>query len=232
MNASRRRGNLTPGSTITFVLAAVLGVFALARRMWISVRMDSGLASWDAPTLDWMVAHRSPAATNIAWLFSTLGDTLWMSIIALIAIALLSWKTRSYWPGLLIALTAAGSVTLTVVLKNATHRARPAIKQAVAPEPTSYAFPSGHTLNSAAIFGVIGYLLFILLRHQASRIISICVLGAFVLGVGWSRVYLGHHWLTDVLAGLLIGCAWAAIMMILHHFVVLKNRRFARWVRI
>lgn len=193
--------------------------------------MDSGLASWDAPTLDWMVAHRSAAATTSAWLFSALGDTMGMSILALVAIALLSWKTRSYWPGLLIALTAAGSVTLTVVLKNVTHRSRPTIEQAVAPEPTSYAFPSGHTLNSAAILGVVGYLLFILLRHQLARIISICGLSAFVLAVGWSRVYLGHHWLTDVLAGLLIGCAWAAIIMILHHFVVVKNRRFAHWIR-
>lgn len=232
MNASRGQRKSNARSVITFVVAAVLGVFALARRMWISVRADSGLAAWDAPTLDWMVAHRNAAATNVAWLFSTLGDTLGMSIIALMVIALLSWKTRSYWPGVLIALTAAGSVTLTVVLKNLTHRGRPAVEQAVSPEPTSYAFPSGHTLNAAAILGVIGYLLFILLRHQVARIISICGLGAFVLAVGWSRVYLGHHWLTDVLAGLLIGCAWAAIIMILHHFVVLKNRRFAHWIRL
>lgn len=232
MNASRGQRKSNALSVITFVVAAVFGAFALARRLWISVRADSGFASWDAPTLDWMVAHRNAAATNIAWFFSTMGNTVGMTVIAVIAIALLSWKTRSYWPGVLIALTAAGSVALTIVLKHVTHRARPAIEQAIAPVPTSYAFPSGHTLNAAAILGVIGYLLFILLRRQFVRIFSICALGACMLAVGWSRIYLGHHWLSDVLAGLLIGCAWAAIIMILHHFVVLKNRRFAHWIRL
>lgn len=232
MNASRGQRKPNARNVITFGLAAVLGVFALARRLWISVRAGEGLASWDVPTLDWMVAHRTPVSTNIAWFFSTLGDTVGMTLIALVAIGLFSWRTHSYWPAALIAVTAAGSVSLTVVLKKVTERTRPPLELAVPPEPTSFAFPSGHTLNSAAILGIIGYLLFILLRRRMAKILSLCGLGLFGLGVGWSRIYLGHHWLTDVLEGLLIGCAWAAIVMVLHHFVVLKNRRFAHWIRL
>ncbi|MFF5793151.1 phosphatase PAP2 family protein [Paeniglutamicibacter sp. NPDC012692] len=233
MNAHRRRGSgraPSAGSVIFLVLAVVLGLFGVARRLWVSARMGEGLGTWDVPTLEWMVAHRTPFATNAAWSFSTLGDTWGMTAIALVAAGLLCWRTCSYWPVLLIGITAAGSVALTVLLKNLTARARPPLAHAVEPVPGSYAFPSGHTLNATAILGVVGYLLFLVLRSRLARILSLVALGAFVLGVGWSRIYLGHHWLTDVLEGLLVGGAWAAVVMVLHHFVVLRNRRFAHWI--
>lgn len=232
MNATRRRGTRSTGSILMFVIAALLGVFALARRLWVSTKMGVGLASWDVPTLEWMAAHRTPVATNVAWFFSTLGNTVGLTLISLAIIGFLSWRTRSHWPALLIAATAAGSVTLTVVLKTLTARARPPLAQAIPPIPSSFAFPSGHTLNSAAILGIIGYLLFLVLRSRLARIFVVAGVLAFVLGVGWSRIYLGHHWVTDVLQGFLIGCAWAAIIMVLHHFVVLKNRRFAHWISV
>ena len=210
----------------------MLGLFGIARRVWVSASMGEGIGTWDVPTLEWMVAHRTPVATDIAWFFSTLGSAWGMTAIALLAVGLLVWRTRSYWPVLLIGFTAAGSVALTVLLKNLTARARPPLAYVIEPLPTSYAFPSGHTLNATAILGVIGYLLFLVLRSQVARILSLLVLGSIVLAIGWSRIYLGHHWLTDVLQGLLIGGAWAAIVIALHHYVVLKNRRFAHWIMV
>jgi undecaprenyl-diphosphatase len=50
--------------------------------------------------------------------------------------------------------------------------------------------------------------------------------------VGWSRIYLGHHWLSDVAGGLLIGGCWATVVIVLHHFVVLKKRRWHRWLNV
>ncbi|GAA1496648.1 phosphatase PAP2 family protein [Paeniglutamicibacter kerguelensis] len=235
MNTPRRRGpGRAPsvGSIFVLVLALTLGLFGVARRLWVSARMGEGIGTWDVPTLEWMVAHRTPVATNVAWFFSTLGSAWGMTTIALLATGFLAWRTRSYWPVLLIGFTAAGSVALTVLLKNLTARARPLLAQVVEPLPTSYAFPSGHTLNATAILGVVGYLLFLVLRSQLARILSLVSLGILVLAIGWSRIYLGHHWLTDVLQGLLIGGAWAAIVISLHHFVVLKNRRFAHWIMV
>ena len=234
MSSPRRPGKSgqRAGSILVFVLALVLGLFAVARRLWVSVRVGGIPDAWDIPVLEWMVGHRSPAATAVAWFFTIAGDTLGMSIISLCLIVLFSWRTRSAWPGALVAATAAGSVALTVVLKGTLGRARPPLAEALPPVPVSFSFPSGHTLNAVAILSVVGYLAFLVLRTRLARILALCALGCFVLGVGWSRIYLGHHWLSDVAGGLLIGGCWATVVIALHHFVVLKNRHRHRWLNV
>ncbi|MGB9036188.1 MAG: phosphatase PAP2 family protein [Paeniglutamicibacter sp.] len=234
MNSPRRSGKSgqRAGSILVFVLAIVLGLFAVARRLWVSVRVGGVPDAWDIPVLDWMAGHRSPAATAVAWFFTIAGNTLGMTIMLLCVIALFSWRTRSAWPGALIAVTAAGSVALTIVLKSTLGRARPSLADALVPIPASFSFPSGHTLNAVAILSVVGYLAYLILRTRLARILALCALGCFVLGVGWSRIYLGHHWLSDVAGGLLIGGCWATVVIVLHHFVVLKNRRWHRWLHV
>ncbi|GAA5226129.1 phosphatase PAP2 family protein [Paeniglutamicibacter antarcticus] len=234
MTSPRRPGKSGPrtGSILTFSLALLLGLLAVARRLWVSVRVGGMPDAFDIPLLEWMEAHRSAAATYIAWFFTVAGDTTAMTILALCFIGLFSWRTRSPWPGALIAVTAAGSVALTVVLKSTLGRARPPIDDALGTVPASYSFPSGHTLNSVAILGIVGYIAFLLLRSVLWRILVLFTLGSFVLSVGWSRLYLGHHWLSDVLGGLLIGGSWVVVVILLHHFVLLRNRRRFSWLRL
>ena len=91
MNTPRRRGpGRAPsvGSIFVLVLALALGLFGVARRLWVSARMGEGIGTWDVPTLEWMVAHRTPVATNVAWFFSTLGSAWGMTTIALLATGL------------------------------------------------------------------------------------------------------------------------------------------------
>ncbi|MFL4474238.1 phosphatase PAP2 family protein [Paeniglutamicibacter sp. MACA_103] len=234
MSSPRRPGKNRrhAGSILVFALAILLGLFAVARRVWVSVRAGGVPNAWDIPVLEWMVSHRNAAATDAAWFFTVLGDTPAMTILALCVAVLFSWRARSVWPGVLIALTAAGSVALTLVLKATLGRARPSLESVLAPIPSSFAFPSGHTLNSIAILGIIGYLSILILRSLWARILLVCTLACLVLCVGWSRIYLGHHWLTDVLGGLLIGGSWVAVIILLHHFVLLKNRRTVRWLQL
>lgn len=220
----------TARNILWFTLVIVGALFALARRVYVSVGVDRGSASWDQPILDWMVAHRNPGLDRAVTWFTHLGSTPGMVTIAVIASVLLIWKSRSWWPLALVATTAAGSLTMTIVGKQAVGRLRPPTTEAVPPFESSPSFPSGHTLNAAAIIAVIAYLIVLQLDSTLAKAATITGLSLFILLMGISRIYLGHHWFTDVLAAWMIGLGWAALVMLIHYFVVVRGRRWMwRW---
>lgn len=217
-------------AVLWFALVIVGALFALARRVYTATLAHSVPASWDQPMLDWMLARRNPELDRAVTWFTNLGSTPGMITLALLAVALLMWRSRSWWPLALITATAAGSLTMTVIGKRAVGRLRPPTNEAVPPFESSPSFPSGHTLNASAIMAVIAYLIVLQLRSTLAKIASITGLALFVLLMGFSRIYLGHHWFTDVLVAWLIGLGWAAMVMLLHYFVVVRGRRWLwRW---
>jgi membrane-associated phospholipid phosphatase len=79
---------------------------------------------------------------------------------------------------------------------------------------TTYSFPSGHTLNSTVFIALVVWLLWPGVRHKGH--VALVAGGAVLaLGVGASRVYLGYHWLTDVVASVLLALAWLSIVWLL-----------------
>ena len=117
----------------------------------------------------------------------------------------------------------AGSLTMTTLGKQLTARARPPAAQAVPPWETSPSFPSGHTLNTVVVTGVLAYLVLLYVRSRRGRVLTCLGLAGFAGLIGLSRVYLGHHWLTDVLAGAAVGGAWA-LAVVLGHWAYVRLR--------
>lgn len=104
------------------------------------------------------------------------------------------------------------------------HRPREApAEQAVPPLETSPSFPSGHTLNAVLITSIVAYLVLLYVRSRRGRVLTCVGLAGFAGLMGLSRVYLGHHWLTDVLAGAAVGGAWA-LAVILGHWLYVRLR--------
>ena len=105
---------------------------------------------------------------------------------------------------------AAGAVTIAIgaaiieIIKRLTERARPALLDPLV-EALGYSFPSGHTANATVAYGVLGVLVARLPWPTAVRVAIEVILGAIVFGVGLSRVWLGVHYPTDVVAGWLLG---------------------------
>lgn len=159
---------------------------------------------------------RTPARDHAVTLFTNLGGTVGMSVIAVLAAVLLCWWYRSWSPLPLLAVAAAGSLLMTVVGKSVIGRVRPPLVDAVPPFETSPSFPSGHTLNATVIVGLIGYLICLRLAHRRARSAVAATVTCFVLAIGLSRVYLGHHWLTDVLVGWVLGLGWLAVVVTAH----------------
>ncbi|WP_343224569.1 phosphatase PAP2 family protein [Microbacterium aurum] len=89
---------------------------------------------------------------------------------------------------------------MTIAGKNLIGRARPDLTDAVPPYEHSPSFPSGHALNAVVIAGIIAYLLILRQQRLTTRIITITIAATFAVAIGATRVYLGHHWFTDVLA--------------------------------
>jgi undecaprenyl-diphosphatase len=124
-----------------------------------------------------------------------------------------------------MAIATAGSVLITVLGKDLVGRARPPLSLGVPPLETSPSFPSGHALNATVVLGLAAYLVMLGRRHLRSKVLGASAVVVFVIAMGLSRVWLGHHWLTDVMAGWLVGLAWLAAVVIWHRVKVTLNRR-------
>ena len=85
-------------------------------------------------------------------------------------------------------------------------------------------FPSGHALNSTVIAGMVAYLLVRRLRTRWARAAAVIVAIAWALAMGLSRVFLGHHWLTDVIFAWLLGAAWLALLITSHRLFLTIRR--------
>jgi undecaprenyl-diphosphatase len=148
-----------------------------------------------------------------------------MPILALVAVAVITWRRRRWTPLVLMLVAAAGSLAMTIVGKGFVDRARPPASLAVPPLEVSASFPSGHTLNATVLTTVVVYLVLIETTAAWQRVAAVTVGTLFVVSMGLSRVFLGHHWLTDVLAGWLIGLAWALAVITAHRlWLTLRER--------
>ena len=93
------------------------------------------------------------------------------------------------------------------------------------PFETSPSFPSGHALNSTVIAGLVAYLLLRRLNSSVARVVTVVLAAAWALAMGLSRVFLGHHWLTDVMVGWTLGLAWLALVITAHRLYLTVRRR-------
>jgi undecaprenyl-diphosphatase len=216
---------------LAFVVFAVVALVLLVllvegtEAVYESVTGRDGLAAFDQPVLAWMVARRSPGLDTVVTGFTDLGGAVGMPVIAGVAVITIAVWRRSWTPVVVTLIAAAGSVAMTVVGKDVIDRARPPASLAVPPLEISPSFPSGHTLNATVLVTIVVYLILIETTATWQRVLAITLGAAFVVLMGLSRVYLGHHWLTDVVAGWMIGLAWALAVITAHRlWLTLRER--------
>ena len=216
---------------VAFVVFAVVALVVMAalvegvETVYEGVVGRDGLTAVDQPVLDAAVSLRSPGLDSAVTAFTNVGGPVGMPILALVAVAVITWRRRRWTPIVLTLIAAAGSLAMTIVGKDFVDRARPPAALAVPPLEVSASFPSGHTLNATVLTTVVVYLVLIETTAAWQRSLAITVGTLFVAAMGLSRVFLGHHWLTDVLAGWLIGLAWALAVITAHRlWLTLRER--------
>lgn len=210
------RDNLALVVTVLVGGVVVLIADLLAAEVYEAVSEDEALEAVDEPVLDAAVALRTPTRDAAVNAFTDLGGIVGMSVLATVLTLALALARRSWTPVLLMSVAATGSVLLTVLGKDLIGRSRPPGHLAVPPLETSPSFPSGHALNATVLIGMLAYLAMLGAGRALLRWAVVVAAVLFVLAMGLSRVYLGHHWLTDVAAGWLVGLGWLATVVTGH----------------
>ncbi len=206
------RQSLAHGLTVSLVSAALFGAIADAvfRSAWMLPR-DVRIGSW-------FHSYQSPVLTQVMMLVSLFGDPrlLFVSSLGLAGVLLY----LSFWRELFTAgVILAGGAALHLILKSAFQRARPDGDWLTVVQ--GYSFPSGHALGAVLFYGTLAYLGTRLCRmpgdRRVRRYLFVSVCAAVVFWVGVSRVYLGVHFLSDVLAGWSAGAFWLSLCLTAVH---------------
>ncbi|MBW4578023.1 MAG: phosphatase PAP2 family protein [Tildeniella nuda ZEHNDER 1965/U140] len=135
---------------------------------------------------------------------TNLGNPSVLLVASLLLAAFLLWRKRQA-ETVTLAIAAIGALGLNIVLKALFARSRPELWQRTV-EVNFYSFPSGHAMMSVVVFGIIGYLLATHVPRWRSAIVTVTVL--LVCAIGFSRLYFGVHWPTDIAAGYAAGTVW------------------------
>ena len=209
-------------------LELVGGILVLTLGAWIFgitvEELSEGDTHLDTRFAAWLHEHATDGWTTFFENVTRLGNVPVLAAVTLVAAIVLARKRLTSELELLL-LAAFGAQILTFGLKLGFERERPFFPDPLATEST-YSFPSGHASVSLAVYGTIGY---IAARHATARGRQIGILVAaagLILLIGFSRLYLGVHYLSDVIAGFSLGLAWVALCVVLLHLRLrLRTRR-------
>ncbi|MDF2146284.1 phosphatase PAP2 family protein [Knoellia sp. p5-6-4] len=219
----------TAARWVLVVTAAIGGVLvvlltSVSAEVYEAVTENDGVAGLDQPVLEQAVRWRSPGLNEAVTAFTDIGGAVGMPVLVTVAVLAMVLLWRSWTPLVLTLVAAAGSLAMTVSGKELIGRARPPLHLAVPPYEESPSFPSGHTLNSTVLIGLLVYLLLRRLDSARVRAAVLVAGGAFVGAMGLSRVFLGHHWLTDVMVGWTLGLAWLIVVVTAHRLFLTVRR--------
>jgi PAP2 superfamily len=168
----------------------------------------------DQPVSQWVAAHRDLWLTDELKVLTHLGDAGSLAVIVVIVSAWLVWRTRSWLPAVLGVSGLVGVAVVMVVAKVVVGRIRPPSWIAVIVED-GFSFPSGHATGAFAV-AVLGAWMTgrWVAREWAARVTLWAIALAAAGLVGFSRIYLGVHYVSDVVAGALLGAAWAVAVIV------------------
>ena len=142
-------------TTLLVGLVIVTAFAAGGTAIYDAVAENDGISRLDQPALDQAIALRTAQNTEMATGFTHLGGPVGMTVLASLVTFLMVWRWRSRTPLVLMLIATAGSLLMTTIGKAIVGRPRPPLSEAVPPYEYAFSFPSGHTLNSTVIAGVV-----------------------------------------------------------------------------
>jgi membrane-associated phospholipid phosphatase len=200
------------------LLAAVVSLFLFG---WLAEEMLEGdTQKFDMSVRNAVHQHAAPALTRVMQAFSFLGSVGTVSVLCVVILGAFLYFHRSRLAALLgITMVCMGA--LDEALKLAFRRPRPVAY--FGPTPNSYSFPSGHAFGSVCFYGVLAAILATRVRGTAAKWSVWTVAILLMAMIGFSRIYLGVHYPSDVIAGYCAGAVWVAAVGLLDRILLARS---------
>lgn len=211
----RLRGVGLPLLAALVALAASLWVFGLIADDIVEKEIGA-----DQRLANWLHGQATDPLTDVFHGITFLGNFVTLLAVTVLAVTIL-WRRRERTDAVFVALAFAGAQVLSSGMKLGFRRDRPFFPDPLATEST-FSFPSGHAMVSLAVYGAIALVLARRLSTNGRRALLVAGVVVLVLAIGFSRLYLGVHFLSDVLGGYAAGLAWVSLL-----YVALEAR--SRW---
>lgn len=197
---------------ILVLIISVLGVGGFAWMAWL-VSYEK-VANFDKVIITFVQGFETLWLTRVMTFFTYIGDKIQVIIISVV-VAIVLWLMVRFRRGLFLFIGASlGSVILNEVLKVVFARERPMLYRLA--DATGYSFPSGHAMAALTLYGVLTYLIWSHVSSAVGRGIILLLSIAIILTIGISRIYLGVHYPSDIVAGYLLSGGWLALSIWLY----------------
>lgn len=168
-------------------------------------------AGIDHGAANWFHSHLTHRFVAILRAITEFGSSEWIGVVLAIAVVLFIFKR--WWLSLATMIVAVpGGMLLNELVKVLVHRHRPFVDGWFV-DWSGYSFASGHTIGATLLYGQIALFVFPLIKGRRRRALLFGLATLVVVMVGFSRIALGAHYVTDVLAGMFFGTAWLTICL-------------------
>ena len=217
-----RPHSLSPrGLAIAGWVALVLAIATFITLAW-QVQTLAPIVALDTRISKWLHFNGTPALTAALLVVTHVHSILGMSLIGA-GFGLVLWRMRELYWLLTLALAMVGGMLLNVLLKVTYERARPVFEDPIVSHLT-FSFPSGHTAAATTFYGVLAA--FLVSRAFSPRLRAAFVAGAIVMValVAFSRIYLGAHYLSDVIAAVCSSTVWLVACLSGVHGMIRRRR--------
>ncbi|WP_229258476.1 phosphatase PAP2 family protein [Duganella rivi] len=212
------------GLHLTVGMALLLAAGMVFHELAEAVMGQEAITVLDVQVAHWFNANAFEPLTSLMYGVSAMHTVAGMALL-FCAFAAYLWRAQAYYWLLALAFSVPGGMVLNVALKHVFQRARPVFEDPLVTLAT-YSFPSGHTTAATCFYGLLASYLVIARPAWSVRVATVVLCVSMVLLVAFSRVYLGAHYVSDVLAAMAGSVAWLAVCITA--ISTLRRRREAK----
>jgi undecaprenyl-diphosphatase len=195
------------------LVGLLLGMLVASSLLFSKLAEDmaggESIVSFDRMVSVSLHAHATALATGVLSAVTWLGGAQVLIAVTLVT-AVWLLRRRRVAHAALMGMALAGGDWLNALLKATFDRPRPSFSEPIA-TAAGFSFPSGHAMSSLTVYGALAFVIAASVKSRRARLLGVVSLAALVVAIGFSRVYLGVHYVSDVLAGYSAGIAWLMV---------------------